>query len=455
MSSQPTKTINTLLLLILDGATLVAAFLLAYALRVRLPFFIQIQPLGEYLTPALVLIVLSMVIFIQQGLYRDVRDLSMLEEYAKIIKALAYAFLLALGLTFFFKFYEKSRVLVLLYWLLAVVLITVARFVYYQTMKQLRARGWNQISVAVVGSEKKIKAVQDLLQKHAQLGYHVAATLVLPKAGPKQLRRLIDQEILARFQRREIEAVIVSDTVKNYQHLLEVNEIFDEYGIPHRHVSEAFDLVGFKASTVEGLEGLINSLAEGQVGGGKKVLKRFFDEVFAILIILLTSPLWVAIMLAIKLDSPGPVFFRQERIGYQGRKFLLYKFRSMFVETPKYAPTPRQQRDPRITRVGKFLRRMSLDELPQVLNVIKGDMSMVGPRPEMAFMLEKYKPIYRYRLLVLPGLTGLWQVSGRSEKPLEENIKYDLYYIKNQSLLLDLVIFLRTIPTVLFGRGAF
>lgn len=449
---------QSILLLVLDIVTLGIAFLISYQIRVQLTFFIQIQPMLEYFGPILVLLGISILIFMQQGLYRDVRDLSMLEEYTKIIKSLTYAFIIALGITFFMKFYEKSRVLVVLFWLSAVVASIVVRFFYYQVMKHLRARGWNQINVAVVGSEKNIKAVRQLLKQYAQLGYHVAVSVALPKGSStraKNFRQLVDHEILSRYQKQEIELVIVSDTVKNYQHILEVNEIFNEYAIPHRNVNEAFDLVGFKTTTTEGLEGLISSLDEGRISGGSKALKRFFDELIAISFMLLTLPLWLLIIIMIKLDSQGPVFFRQERVGYQGRKFLMYKFRSMYTHTPTYAKTPKKQKDPRITRCGGFLRRASLDELPQLINVIKGDMSLVGPRPEMPFMVDKYKPIYRYRFLVLPGITGLWQVSGRTEKPLEENIKYDLYYIKNQTLLLDFVILLRTLPAVLFGKGAY
>jgi exopolysaccharide biosynthesis polyprenyl glycosylphosphotransferase len=452
------RIINALLLSLCDVGALLGAFLAAYHLRTRFEIFVQVQPINEYVLPLMALIGIIVLMFYKQGLYRDIRDLSMIEEYANIIKALTYAFLIALALTFFLKLYEQSRVLVFIFWSTALILLIVVRFVYYTILKQLRARGWNRLRVAVVGSDKKVRAVGQLLKQYPQLGYYVAAKVILPRdVSPRSdnLRKKIDHEILSRYQRGEIESVIISDTVKNYHHIMEVHELFNEYRIPHRNITEAFDLAGFKAPSGEGLEGLVNSLDEGQTSGGYKVLKRFIDEVVSLSILFITSPLWLLIMLAITLSSPGSIFFRQERVGYHGRKFLIYKFRSMRVDAPQYAKTPRGKGDPRITKVGAFLRRTSLDELPQLINVIKGDMSLVGPRPEMPFLVEKYKPIYRCRLLVLPGLTGLWQVSGRTNKPLEENIKYDLYYIKNQSLLLDLVILLRTIPTVLFGKGAY
>lgn len=452
------RTFITSCLLIVDLITLSMTFVFAYWLRSLLPIFMNVQPMHDYFISFVVLAGITVAFFNQQGLYRDARDLSMIEEYAKIIKSLTYAFLIALVLTFFFKLYEQSRVLVLIYWAVANIVIIMVRFFWYKFLKYLHERGIDQLNVAIVGSETKSEAVQHLLMQFPQLGYKIAAKVCLPRGvSPKsgKLQQTIDHEILSRYQRGEIDGVIVSDSVKNYKYTLEVNELFNEYNIPHRSVTETFDLIGFRSPRGEGLKGLIASLQEGQIGGGYKVLKRFFDEIVSISGFLLTLPLWVLIMIAIKVESKGPVFFRQERVGYHGRKFLIYKFRSMLVDAPKYAKTPKSGKDPRITKVGAFLHKTSLDELPQLINVIKGDMSLVGPRPEMTFIVDQYKPIYRYRLLVLPGVTGLWQVSGRTDKPLEENIKYDLYYIKNQSFLLDLVIILRTIPAVLFGKGAY
>jgi len=442
----------------LDVLTLAVAFLAAYTLRTHLKIFIPVQPLTEYIWLIGAWILLSIIIFFSQGLYRDVRDLSMLEEYAKILKGLTYAFVLVLALTFFLKLYERSRVLILLYWIISAGFMIATRFAFYHAIWSLRAKGWNRRNVAIVGSEKKIRSVAQLLRQNKRLGYHVVTELALPRGispHSPQARKELDHAILARYQRGEINAVIVSDTIKNYQHIIELHEVLQEYGISHRDVSEAFDLTGLKSPGGEGIEALLTNLDEGQINGAYKVAKRVLDESASVCTLILTLPLWLVIMALIKLDSQGPVFFRQERVGYLGKKFKIYKFRSMHVEAPKYAKTPRHRQDPRITRVGAFLRRTSLDELPQLINVAKGEMSLVGPRPEMPFIVEKYKSIYRYRFLVKPGLTGLWQVSGRTDKPLEDNIKYDLYYIKKQSLLLDLIIILRTLPAVFLGKGAY
>ena len=151
------------------------------------------------------------------------------------------------------------------------------------------------------------------------------------------------------------------------------------------------------------------------------------------------------IALAIKTDSKGPVFFRQKRVGIDGKLFDIFKFRSMTTETDPYSINPTDQSDTRITKVGRFLRKTSMDELPQFINVLKGDMSLVGPRPEMPFIVEQYNEIQKERLNVLPGITGLWQLSGDRARAIHENMDYDLYYIRNKSFFLDIAILIETL----------
>jgi len=204
-------------------------------------------------------------------------------------------------------------------------------------------------------------------------------------------------------------------------------------------------------------------------------LGRTFDLIVAALAITLLFPVWLIIALLIKLDSKGPVFYTQERVGMDGRLFLLYKFRTMKADADselhreyqrafiagraeanlgnETKPTYKLLADPRITRIGKALRRISLDEVPQLLNVLSGDMSLVGPRPPIPYEVEAYELWHRKRLDMKPGLTGLWQVSGRNRLPFEEMVRLDLFYIENWSLLLDLKIILRTGFVMLGGEG--
>jgi len=184
----------------------------------------------------------------------------------------------------------------------------------------------------------------------------------------------------------------------------------------------------------------------------RDTLKRCFDIIVSSLILLLTAPLWLAIAILIKLDSDGPVLFRQERIGKNGVPFFIYKFRTMFTNAPIFHSSPSASNDARITKAGRWLRKTSLDELPQFLNVLEGSMSLVGPRPEMGFIVNGYNELCRQRLRVKPGITGIWQISTDRTREIHEDISYDLFYVANRSLFLDVLILLRTIPALFFMK---
>jgi lipopolysaccharide/colanic/teichoic acid biosynthesis glycosyltransferase len=180
------------------------------------------------------------------------------------------------------------------------------------------------------------------------------------------------------------------------------------------------------------------------------MLRRIFDILFSILGIILLFPGWIMISIFIKADSRGPVLFRQYRTGKNGCIFTIYKFRTMYSYSERYSLKPGSSRDPRITRVGRVLRDRGWDELPQLINVFKGEMSLIGPRPEMPFITRRYSNIQKRRLELKPGITGLWQILAPSRQPIHENLKYDLYYVRHHGLLLDCWIIIQTIR-VIFG----
>lgn len=189
-----------------------------------------------------------------------------------------------------------------------------------------------------------------------------------------------------------------------------------------------------------------------------RAVKRVFDLAFASTVLVLSAPVVAVVAAAIKLDSKGPVFFRQTRAGRAGREFRMLKFRTMYVEASDYATKPSKRGDPRITRVGKFLRQTGLDELPQIVNVVRGEMSFVGPRPEMPYKVAEYTPLERLRLGAVPGITGLWQVNVHRSHDIREAIEYDFYYLFHRSLLLDLLIIAATVVEIvkgLWGRSIF
>lgn len=211
---------------------------------------------------------------------------------------------------------------------------------------------------------------------------------------------------------------------------------------------------------------LVKKWAWVVVIGGSRLLKGLFDLAVGLAMLILAAPLFLAVATLITLDSPGPVFFSQIRVGRHGRLFTMYKFRTMRTDAERIKRELMDQnetggvifkmtRDPRITRVGRWLRKLSIDELPQIVNVLKGEMSIVGPRPPVPSEVAEYSPADRRRLEARPGLTCLWQVSGRSDIPFEGQVRLDVEYIETRSFWRDLWILVRTVPAVLLGRGAY
>jgi lipopolysaccharide/colanic/teichoic acid biosynthesis glycosyltransferase len=178
------------------------------------------------------------------------------------------------------------------------------------------------------------------------------------------------------------------------------------------------------------------------------------DVIAAAVLLAVAAPLMMLAAVCVWVDSPGPVLFRQKRVGHDGKLFLMWKIRSMHANAREDAPSPRSEHDPRLTRVGRVIRRASIDELPQLINVLKGEMSLVGPRPEMPFIVEGYTRRELERLAVKPGITGLWQISPARAYPIHENVDYDLHYIRHRNLALDAAILFRTIAAVIHGAGA-
>jgi exopolysaccharide biosynthesis polyprenyl glycosylphosphotransferase len=451
------------LLLGVDLALVVGAFMLAYWVRFIVPDA-EAMALGqaEYLRMGAAVGLGTAVLFALQGLYDEQRALGWIGRGQVIISAVSTALVLAVTASFFLGDQRFSRLWFVAGWALAIVGLNVWRGLAWSLYTRARDALAPANRVLIVGANALgERLARELADRYQVVGYvdngtDLTRTDTLPLLGPiAKLDPLvqaygIDELVIALPAHRREQ---VSRTIARGFHrpvrvkfLADLGEV-----LPQRF--EIQDLAG---------QPCIDFTPAARVSW----LKRAMDVALASLVLLALAPGLVAIAILIKLDSPGPVIYRQQRVGKHGSRFAMYKFRSMRQDADKLLEALRAQneatgplfkirQDPRITRVGRILRRLSLDELPQLFNVVKGEMSLVGPRPPLPAEVEKYEDWQLGRLRALPGITGLWQVSGRSEVPFHDMVRLDLHYIRNWSLGLDFEILVRTLPAVLLQRGAY
>lgn len=352
-----------------------------------------------------------------------------------------------------------------------------ARWLLRQHLNVKRQRGGSMSRLLLLGGPSAVAHLAASLERAKHAGYLPVAAytpgahdgqVVEPDSGLRVLGYKPETaSILAAIDACEADAVAVSAGVQLHpQTLRHLGWELASRNIGLIMAPALTDIAGPRIHTqqVAGLP-LIH-VTTPTLEGGQRVAKRLFDVVVSAVMIVLSSPVMVILALLVKLDSTGPVLFRQERVGMGGGHFRMLKFRSMVVDAEERLAQLAEQNqghgvlfklknDPRVTNVGRFLRKFSLDELPQLFNIFAGSMSLVGPRPPLPSEVEAYEHDVRRRLLVKPGLTGLWQVSGRSNLSWQDSVRLDLYYVENWSLAGDLIILLRTIRAVFRGTGAY
>ncbi len=346
-----------------------------------------------------------------------------------------------------------------------------ARIVRGMVLARLRQAGHGVDRVIIIGAGEAGRTVMRNLMAQPELGYRVVGFLDDDPAksaadiGPIKAFGPLDN-LPQVAKENNIAQVIITLPWQYHRRILRLVNEAEQTGIRARVVPDFFQ-ISLGGVDIEAINGIpLISIKENALTGFNNTLKRAADVSLAGLAIILGAPFWLALAAAIRLDSPGPVLFRQERAGCYGKPFQVYKFRSMHQNAEAQLEKLRAQNeaagplfkirdDPRRTRVGRFIRKLSLDEIPQLINVLRGEMSWVGPRPGLLSEVAQYQDWHRKRLEVLPGITGLWQVSGRSDLTFDEMVMLDIYYAENWSLGLDLRIMLRTVPQVLFGDGAY
>lgn len=371
----------------------------------------------------------------------------------------------------YFSFRDVPRLLVICFFVLDLGLLAGWRLIVGGVMRHLQGHGRALNRVLVVGAGKGLEPVARTLRDCAVPGLKLVGVAMepcglWPEGGGDAIPLLGRPEDIARLvQQHRIDEVILAFPAADFVRVERIAYRLLYLPVRVRIVPDLAGLVVARSS-VESLAGIpLIGLREPVIEGLNWMIKRVFDLAVSLVVLILLWPLMAAIAVLIRLDSAGSILFRQKRVGENDRIFTIFKFRTMAPGSdhlPKVLVDEDGHRvyklpdDPRITRIGRFLRRTSLDELPNFVNVLKGEMSLVGPRPELLPIADTYEPWQRQRLAVQPGMTGWWQVNGRSDLPLHENTEHDLYYVRNYSLWLDVKILLKTVGVVVVqGKGAY
>jgi exopolysaccharide biosynthesis polyprenyl glycosylphosphotransferase len=442
------------LLLLGDLVLVAAAWLGAYVLRFHagIPAPRGIPPVEPYLTVLLFLLPAWAYVYRTRGLYAARRVDSPLSEIASVTAAGTTVVFLLVAASFFVRSFSFSRGVVLLFWALSIVSVAGFRLLAREVLFALHRRGRHLTSALVVGGGRLAEQVIDRIHERPQLGLRVVGVLTDAK-GP----RVHGVPVLGRYEQvkpvlhlcgaRQVVVALPREDTDRLEPLLD--QLEDEL-VDIRLVPDVLH-VATLSSSVEDFDGLpVINLRESPLVGWAALQKRAFDVGVSTLLMTLASPVLGAIAVAIRLSSGAPVLYRQERMGLDGHVFPMLKFRTMVDDAERdTGPVWARRDDPRETRIGSFLRRTSLDELPQLWNVLRGDMSLVGPRPERPVFIEQFRrevPGYMLRHKVKAGLTGWAQVHRwRGDTSLHERIEHDLYYIRNWSLGLDIRILLMTL----------
>ncbi len=353
-----------------------------------------------------------------------------------------------------------SRLTVVLAFAFILVLTTASRFAAFKFIQNLHKRGIGNRNVLIYGAGETGRKLHRKFMLVPTLGLNFVGFVDDDEARADSL--LDRSKILGSYKDLEyliglhkVSEVFVALPECSEEHVVRIVGELERIGVKTHVVPRFYHLMSYRFR-IENLDSIpLITRHDRRPGVLSLAAKRALDLLVASCVLVLGLPVFVVAAILIKRESPGPVFFVQRRVGKDGQPFDMIKFRTMHVHLSGDAPAPNSPYDPRITRIGRYLRRYSLDELPQFLNVLKGDMSIVGPRPEMKFIVDQYGAMERERLRAKPGITGLWQISYARQHAIHDNIDYDLYYIEHQSLLLDLVIMALTAFAVVKGTGAY
>jgi exopolysaccharide biosynthesis polyprenyl glycosylphosphotransferase len=464
--------------IVVDVIALVASFCGAYWIRDTLLFSLMPdwfpKPLfdfRDYVWMNAVILPTWTVLFYAFRLYDPSRLATFRRIPLDIAKASGLGLVLLIGLTYFLKVQDISRSFMVVFGLTSFILISSVRLILRTSLQRHGHAKYILKNVLIVGTGEKAQDFARLIDRHRKWGFHLLGLVAENRVGNysdrageyKVIGNLGDLEWICKNNVVDEVIFVVPGKI-----LTEMEDLFllcEELGVNARLAIGIFPHLIARATLDEFSNVPLLTFTTRPTDWAALTIKRAVDFLIAWTALIFAMPLWVLIGVMIKIDSRGPILFCQERCGLNGRRFTMYKFRSMTSDAEVRmhevaslnelkGPVFKMRNDPRITRFGKLLRKTSFDEVPQLLNVIKGDMSIVGPRPALPSEIEKYERWQRRRLSMKPGLTCIWVIRGRNAVPFDEWMKLDLEYIDNWSLWLDLQLMIKTFPALLSGRGA-
>ena len=464
------------LLVVSDALLILIGFVIAYFVRYELQWFRAVEPafdvdFSAYVPAMFAYLGFLLLTFFLSDVYPYRPGRSWIEEVYTIGVAVMAGTALLIIVNLFFSVNLLSRLLFLYAAVIVTTLLAFSRIAIQMARGHLRQYGVGIERMVLVGAGEVGRMVMRTVAARPDYGYKLLGffddnpTKGTTDIGPFKALGGVDS-IETVLDSMEIDTLIICLPWQSHRRIQSLLRTCDQRGVRAQVVPDLFQLTK-NQMRVEDLNGIpLISTREVSIRGWNLVIKRVFDLVLAAALTIIALPFFLIIALAIRLDSPGPVLYAQKRVGRNGKIFRCYKFRSMVDGADSMradlhdrneatGPLFKLRNDPRRTRVGRFLRRYSLDELPQVINVFRGEMSLVGPRPNLPEEASCYEEWHKRRLTVSPGITGLWQVSGRSDLTFDEMVLLDIYYVENWNLFLDLSILLRSVPAVIRARGAY